>query len=423
MDMELTDARIRAAKPLKKPFKLRDSRGLVLLIKPNGSRLWRLRYEFDGVEKGLSLGIYPEVSLKMARERRDEARKLIADGTDPSAQRKAEKVATGETVELITREWLASLTRPPETLKNAKRRRRRNGPMDAKTVARMTKRFETFVFPALGSRPIRRITAPELLNVLRRIEARGTHETAHRVRAACSRVFRYAVATGRAERDVAADLIGALVPVESRNFAAITDPAEVAGLLRAIDGYQGELVTQFALKLSPLVFVRPGELRKAEWSQVDFAAALWRIPWSRMKMGEQHLVPLSRQALALLEDLKSITGNGRFLFPSLRSAERPISDNTVNAGLRRLGYSSDEMTGHGFRTMASTLLNELGWNPDAIERQLAHDERDESRASYNHAQYLDERRRMMQAWGDYLDVQRMRGLTSAVKSASSAAAA
>ena len=294
--------------------------------------------------------------------------------------------------------------------------------MDAKTVARMTKRFEAFVFPALGSRPIRRITAPELLIVLRRIEARGTHETAHRVRAACSRVFRYAVATGRAERDVAADLIGALVPVESRNFAAITDPAEVAGLLRAIDGYQGELVTQFALKLSPLVFVRPGELRKAEWSQVDFAAALWRIPWSRMKMGEQHLVPLSRQVLTLLEDLKTITGNGRFLFPSLRSAERPISDNMVNAGLRRLGYSSDEMTGHGFRTMASTLLNELGWNPDAIERQLAHDERDESRASYNHAQYMDERRRMMQAWSDYLETLRNRGSASPVKLVKVAAA-
>jgi integrase len=423
MEMELTDARIRAAKPQQKAFKLRDGRGLVLLIKPNGSRLWRLRYEFDGVEKGLSLGIYPEVSLKMARERRDEARKLIADDIDPSAQRKAEKIATGETLELITREWLASLTRQPETLKNAKRRRRRNGPMDAKTVARMTKRFETFVFPALGSRPIRRIIAPELLTVLRRIEARGTHETAHRVRAACSRVFRYAVATGRAERDVAADLIGALVPVESRNFAAITDPAEVAGLLRAIDGYQGELVTQFALKLSPLVFVRPGELRKAEWSQVDFAAALWRIPWSRMKMGEQHLVPLSRQAVALLEDLKSVTGNGRFLFPSLRSADRPISDNTVNAGLRRLGYSSDEMTGHGFRTMASTLLNELGWNPDAIERQLAHDERDESRASYNHAQYLDERRRMMQAWSDYLETLRSRGTAAPLRVVNGGAAA
>jgi hypothetical protein len=232
-------ASIRAAKSQQKPFKLRDSKGLVLLIKPNGSRLWRLRYEFDGVEKGLSLGIYPEVSLKMARDRRDEARKVIADGIDPSAQRKAEKIATGETLELITREWLASLTRPPETLRNAKRRRRRNAPMDAKTVARMTKRFETFVFPALGSRPIRRITAPELLTVLRRIEARGTHETAHRVRAACSRVFRYAVATGRAERDVAADLIGALVPVESRNFAAITDPAEVAGLRRAIGWLPG----------------------------------------------------------------------------------------------------------------------------------------------------------------------------------------
>jgi len=196
----------------------------------------------------------------------------------------------------------------------------------------------------------------------------------------------------------------------------------VAGLLRAIDGYKGELVTQFALKISPLVFVRPGELRKAEWSQIDFDAALWRTPWSRMKMGEQHLVPLSRQALALMEDLESITGNGRYLFRSLRSLDRPISDNTVNAALRRLGYSSDEMTGHGFRTMASTLLNELGWNPDAIERQLAHDERDESRASYNHAQYLDERRRMMQAWADYLDAQRIRARGSAIHSVNSAVA-
>jgi integrase len=404
--LELTDTSIRGAKPQKKPYKLRAGQGLHLLIKPSGSRLWRLRYEFDGVEKGLSLGIYPDVSLKRARAKRDEARKLIAEGIDPSAKRKAEKLATAESFELVTREWLASLARAPELPKNAKRRRRRNGPMDAKTIARMTKRFETFVFPQLGSRPVRRITAPELLVALRRIEARGTHETAHRVRAACSRVFRYAIVTGRAERDVAADLVGALVPVESRHFAAVTDPHEVAGLLRAIDLYRGELVSQFALKLSPLVFVRPGELRKAEWTQIDFEGALWRIPWSRMKMGEQHLIPLSRQAATLLKDLHTITGGGRFLFPSLRGSDRPISDNTVNAALRRLGYSSDEMTGHGFRTMASTLLNELGWNPDAIERQLAHDDRDDSRASYNHAQYFAERRKMMQAWADYLDTLR-----------------
>jgi len=401
--MELSDTRIRAAKPQQKAYKLSDGKGLALLIKPNGSRLWRLRYEFDGVEKGLSLGSYPEISLKAARTRRDEARRLIAEDIDPSAKRRADKVATAETFELITREWLASLTRPAETPKNAKRRRRRNGPIDAKTVARIAKRLEMYVLPGLGSRPIRRISAPDLLTELRRIEARGTHETAHRVRAACSRVFRYAIATGRAERDVAADLVGALAPVESRHFAAVTDPNEVAGLLRAIDSYRGEFVTQFALKIAPLVFVRPGELRTAEWNQVDFEGALWRIPWSRMKMGEQHIVPLSKQALALLKDLKSITGCGRYLFPSLRTATRPISDNTVNAALRRLGYSSDEMTGHGFRTMASTLLNELGWNPDAIERQLAHDERNLSRASYNHAQYLDERRRMMQEWSDYLD--------------------
>jgi hypothetical protein len=282
-----------------KAYKPRDGQGLHLLIKPSGSRLWRLWYEFEGVEKGLSLGIYPDVSLKRARAKRDEARKLIAEGIDPSAKRKAEKLADAESFELVTREWLTSLARAPELPKNAKRRRRRNGPMDAKTIARMTKRFETFVFPSLGWRPARRITAPELLVALRRIEARGTHETAHRVRAACSRVFRYAIATGRAERDVAADLVGALVPVESRHFAAVTDPHEAAGLLRAIDSYRGELVSQFALKLSPLVFVRPGELRKAAWTQIDFEGALWRIPWSRMKLGEQHLIPLSRQASAL----------------------------------------------------------------------------------------------------------------------------
>jgi integrase len=404
--LELTDTTIRGAKPREKAYKLRDGQGLHLLIKANGSRLWRLRYEFEGVEKGISLGIYPDVSLKQARTRRDAARRLIAEGVDPSAKRKADKLAVAESFELVTREWLASLARPPVLPNNAKRRRRRHGPMDPKTIARMTKRFETFVFPNLGSRPMRRITAPELLGELRRIEARGTHETAHRVRAACSRVFRYAIATGRAERDVAADLVGALVPVESRNFAAVTEPKEVAGLLRAIDSYRGEVVTQFALKLLPLVFVRPGELRKAEWTQIDFKGALWRIPWSRMKMGEQHLIPLSTQASALLKDLQNITGGGRFLFPSLRGSDRPMSDNTVNAALRRLGYSSDEMTGHGFRTMASTLLNELGWNRGAIERQLAHDERDESRDSYNHARYLAERRKMMQAWADYLDTLR-----------------
>jgi integrase len=385
--MPLTDTAIRNAKPQLKPFKLFDGGGLFLLVNPNGSRWWRLKFRIGGKEKLLSLGVYPDVSLKEARDKRDEARKLIAQGIDPSAQRKATRAAEAETFEAIAREWLAKFG-PSWTPEHAER---------------ITRRFERNVFPWIGARPVREVTAPELLAVLRRIEERGALDTAHRAHQNCGQVFRYAVATGRAERDPSADLRGALPPVNDKHHASITDPKAIGALLRAMEGYQGSFVVLCALRLAPLVFVRPGEMRGAEWAEIDFEKAEWRIPASKMKMREQHIVPLSVQALAILRELHPLTGAGRYLFPSERTGERPMSENTVNAALRRLGYSKDEMTGHGFRSMASTLLNEQGWHRDAIERQLAHAERNAVRAAYNYAEHLPERRRMMQAWADYLD--------------------
>ena len=388
----LTEVQIRAAKPREKAYKLFDERGLFLLVTPGADsyrgRLWRLRYRYAKVEKLLSLGNYPDISLKRAREKRDEARRLLADGIDPSARRKSDQQAKSETFEAIAREWLE---------------------MRAKTSAAITMQKARWllemVFPRIGKRPIREITAPELLSALRRIESRGHHETAHRAKQKCGQVFRYAIVTGRAERDVTADLRGALVPVVSRNHASLTDPAEVGSLLRAIDGYEGQPITAAALKLAPLVFVRPGELRGARWSEFDLDNAEWRIPAERMKMGELHIVPLSRQAIAILRELRELTGGGfgELVFPSLLSLDRPMSNNTVNTALRRLGYAKEQMTGHGFRSMASTLLNEQGFPPDVIELQLAHAERNKVRAAYNKAQRLAERRKMMQTWSDYLD--------------------
>ena len=277
----------------------------------------------------------------------------------------------------------------------------------AETVSILEARLNTYLYPYLRGRAISAITVQELLGVLRRIEARGKNETAHRVRSLASRVWRYAVATGRAERDITTDLRGALAAVKARNFAAIVEPARVGELLRAIHGYQGHgIVTGFALKLAPLVFVRPGELRAAEWSEIDLDGAEWRIPAARMKMGEQHVVPLSRQAVEILRELHPLTSRGRFVFPSLLTRDRPMSENTINAALRRLGYDGDVQTGHGFRSMASTLLNEQGFPPDVIELQLAHAERNKVRAAYNKAQRLGERRNMMQWWADYLDALR-----------------
>jgi integrase len=386
----LSEIAIRAAKPREKPYKLSDERGLYLLVNPNGSRWWRFKYSRFGKERGLSLGVYPDVTLAMARKRRDEARTQLADGIDPSHKRKAEKISNANTFRAIAEEWLA--------LQKDK--------LHVRTYDKARYQLESFVYPRLGDTPITKITAPDLLAALRKIEVRGAHETAHRTKQRCGQIFRYAIATGRAEQDVSVHLRGALAPVVTKNRAALTDPAEVGQLLRAIEGYSGISVTAYALKLAPLTFVRPSELRLAQWCEFDLENAEWRIPAERMKMGDLHIVPLSRQAVELFKELRSISGAGEYVFSSLRSARRPMSNNTVNAALRRLGYAKDEMTGHGFRALASTLLNEQGWHPDLIELQLAHAERNKVRAAYNRAQRLPERRKMMQTWADYLDALR-----------------
>lgn len=385
--MPLTDTAIRNAKPAAKPFKVADGGGLTLLVNPDGSKWWRLRYRISGREKMLSLGVYPDVSLKQARERRDEARKLKADGVDPSAERRSTKASQANTFEAIATEWLDM----------------QKSDMAEATYDKAKGVFENLIFPFLGKRPIKEINAADLLPVLKRIEERGNNETAHRTKQRCGQVFRYAIATNRAEQDPTYALRGALAPVVSTHHAAITDPQGIAALLRAIDGYQGHPVTECALKLAPLVFVRPGELRGAEWVEFSLDEAVWRIPGHRMKMGEAHVVPLSAQAVQLLRDIEPLTGGGKYVFPSIRSSGRPMSNNTVNAALRRLGYTSEQMTGHGFRALASTSLNEQGWHPDLIELQLAHAERNKIRAAYNRAQRIAERTKMMQAWANYLD--------------------
>jgi integrase len=335
----------------------------------------------------LSFGTYPVVSLKEARDKMLAARKILDGGRDPSFERMADRKTREVTFEIVAREWLALQEKA----------------LSAVTLHKAHWVFESLLFPDLGQRPIAHISAPELLETLRRIEERGHNETARRAKQRCSQVFRYAIATGRAQQDVAVHLRGALAPVVTRSHAAITEPERIGALLRAIHGYGERSAVGFALRLAPLSFVRPGELRAAEWSEIDFNDRVWRIAAQRMKMREAHSVPLSRQAYALMRDLHDETGGGRFLFPSTRTIHRPMSENAINASLRSLGYSNDEMTGHGFRAMASTRLNELGWAPDLIELQLAHSERDKVRAVYNRAARLEERRTMMQAWADYLD--------------------
>ncbi len=386
----LTDTKVRNAKPLQKEYKLFDGGGLFLLITHSGGKLWHFKYRFEGKEKKLAFGAYPEISLLDARQRRDDARRLLANNVDPGAVRKAQKQAkieTTETFEVIAREWHA---RFKPTWKESH-------------SERIIGRLEREVFPLLGQTPMSKIKAPELLAVLRRIETRGTFELAHRIRAICGQVFRYAVATGRAERDPAADLRGALTPVQTINRAAITDPAKAGQLLRAIEAYQGSFVVQCALKVAPLVFVRPGELRHAEWSEINLENAEWNIAASKMKMKEPHLVPLSKQTIEILTELKKLTGTGRYVFPG-RTAERPMSENAILVALRTMGYAKDEMSGHGFRAMARTMLDEvLQVRPDLIEHQLAHAVRDPLGRAYNRTQHLNERKRMMQIWADYLD--------------------
>lgn len=394
---KLTAAAIKAAKP----GKLADGGGLFLLTKDTGAKLWRMKYRHDGRERLLSFGLFPEVSLAEARRRRDEARAVIRDGGDPAADRRAkraaDKLAAADSFKAVAAEWLDK-QRPALA-----------------TVTAAKAEWLLSLVPSLDPLPLGDITPPIILAALRRIEGKGQHETARRVKQRIGQVFRYAVAHGRADRDPTADLRGVLTPVKSKPHAAITDPAKMGDLLRALDGYAGQPVTAAALKLGPLLFVRPGELRRMEWAELDLDAAEWRIPAAKMKMREEHIVPLASQAVAILRDLQPLTGRSRYVFPSLRTADRPMSENTVNAALRRLGFDGDTMTGHGFRAMASTRLNELGWKPDVIERQLAHAERNKVRAVYNRAQYMAERRTMMQAWADYVDSLRAGGTVIPIK--------
>lgn len=387
--MPLTQAQIRNTKPGDKPVRLFDGRGLYLEVAPSGGRWWRFKYRYAGKEKRLSLGVYPDVSLKDARERCEQARKVLAAGTDPSLARKAAKAAVRQgaenSFEAVSGEWLRNHA---EVWSESHR-------------VRVERLFERDLFPWLGSRPIADISPPELLDVIRRIERRGALETAHRALGNCGQVFRYAIATGRAARDPAADLGGALPPVKGEHFAAVTDPKRVGELLRVLDGYQGTLPVRCALRLAPLVFVRPGELRKAEWAHIDLEAAEWR--YTVTKTGSDHIVPLSRQAVEILQELRPVTARSQYVFPSARSGRRPMSDNAVLAALRRSGIDKDEMSGHGFRAMARTILDEvLGFRPDLIEHQLAHAVRDPHGRAYNRTAHLPERRRMMQEWADYL---------------------
>ena len=386
--MALTATTIKTCKPKDKAYKLTDGGGLYLLVSPSGGKWWRFDYRFQSKRKTISMGVYPAISLKDARDRRDEAKKQLANGIDPAMVRKSQKHQQSQpnTFEAVAREWHDKF---------------KPGWSDTH-ASRLLRLLERDIFPWLGSMPVSDVSSPLLLQTIRRIETRSL-DTAHRAMQNCGQVFRYAIATGRQQNDPTHALKGAIPPIRDNHFASITHPEQIGALLRAIEGYKGEFITQSALRLGPLVFVRPGELRHAEWSEINLEIGEWRIPSEKMKMGQPHIVPLARQSIVLLTDLQPLTGTGKYLFPSVRSSDRPISENTINAALRRLGYTKDEMTGHGFRSMASTLLNEQGWNRDHIERQLAHAERNRIRAAYNYADYLPERRKMMQAWADYLD--------------------
>jgi integrase len=390
--MPLTDTAIRRAKAQQKPYKMFDSGGLFLLVTASGGKWWRFKYRFAGKEKLLSLGVFPEISLKEARDRRDQERKNLAHKIDPGINRKAVKAAwtdnQSNSFEVVAREWVG----------------KQSSVWSGSNTAKIIGQLELNIFPWLGERPIADITPPELLAVLRRTEGRGAIHTAHRVLQTCGQIFRYAIVTGRAVRDPAADLRGALQPAQSGHFAAVTEPKAVGALLRVLHDYQGSIITRCALRLAPLVFVRPGELRKAEWQEINFEKCEWNIPAKRMKMKEPHLVPLSRQALEVLTELHFLTGRGAYLFPSTRTPKRPMSDNAVLSALRRMGIGKDEMTGHGFRAMARTVLDEvLHVRPDYIEHQLAHAVRDPNGRAYNRTAHLPERRKMMQDWADYLD--------------------
>lgn len=393
--MPLTDTLIRSAKPTEKAQRMFDGSGLYLEISPSGGKWWRLKYRFAGKEKRLSLGVYPEVSLKAARIGRDDNRKLLAQGIDPGENRKAQKLSriasAADSFEVVAREWLSKMK--PNWSESH--------------YVRVKAKFENDVFPRVGRRPISEITAQELLTVLQKVENRGAVDTAHRIRWSCGQVFRFGIATGRCTRNIVPDLKGALAPAVGGNFPAATTPDQIAGILRAIDGYKGTLVVLCAIKLAPLVFVRPGELRKALWTDINLEAAEWTFILSKKQGAEKprlHTVPLSQQAVSILKDVQLLTGHGKYVFPSARSTDRPMSDNAVNAALRRMGIAQDEMCGHGFRATARTILDEiLHYRPDIIEHQLGHQVKDPNGTAYNRTMFLAKRKEMMQDWADYLD--------------------
>ncbi len=396
--MALTDIAVRNAKPRPKPYKLADALGLFVLVQPSGGKLWRLKYRVEGREKKLGFGTYPDVSLADARKRRDDARELLAAGKDPSREKQRDKVRAridaGNTFTALADEYCA-------------KRRRDGAKAWAPATAKRCEYLLSLLDGSIGRLAINEIEPADVLTALRRIEAKGNLESARRTLQLASAVFRYAVATARLASDPTRDLRGALTAPTVTHYGAVTDASRVGELLRAFDGYEGQGFTKMALQLSPHVFVRPGELRHAEWSEIDLDAALWTIPAEKTKGRKTHRVPLSRQVVAMLREVNSFTGPSGYVFPSVRTHTRPMSENTINAGLRRLGYASNEMTGHGFRAMASTLLNESGkWHADAIERALAHGDSDKVRAAYHRGAHWQERVDMAQWWSDYLDTLR-----------------
>lgn len=396
--MALTDTAIRNAKPREKPYKMGDALGLFLLVQPSGGKLWRLKYRVDGREKKIGFGTYPEVGLAEARKRRDEARELFAAGKDPGREKQRQKVRArelaGDTFSLIAAEYCA------------KRKRDGHKPWAPATASR-NEYLLSLLFNSIGRMPIGEIEPADVLAAVRKIERKGNLESAKRTLQQIGAVLRYAVATARLASDPTRDLRGALTAPKVTHYGAITDASHVGALLRAIDGYEGMGMTKMALQLAPHVFVRPGELRHAEWVEIDLEAAVWTIPAEKTKMRKPHHVPLSQQVIELLREVQGLTGPTGYVFPSIRTRARPMSENTINSGLRRLGYASDEMTAHGFRAMASTLLNESGkWSSDAIERALAHGDADKVRAAYHRGVHWKERVTMAQWWSDYLDALR-----------------
>jgi integrase len=402
--MPLTDTAIRAAKAREKPYKLSDSGGLFVLVQPSGGKLWRWKYRFQGKEKKLALGTYPATGLREARDRRDRARRLLENGTDPAIEKKraqvSQAISAATTFDSVAQEFIDKLEKEGR----------------AESTLTKARWFRDLLSPSIGSRPVADISPHELLDALRKVEKRGRLETAHRLRSFAGRVFRYAVATGRASSNPAEALAGALTTPRVKHHAAVLEPRKIGELLRAIDGYDGMPETRLALQLAPHVFLRPGELRQAKWQEVDMANAVWTIPAERTKMRRAHQVPLSRQSLAILREVEILTGRGPYVFPSTRTTTRPMSENTLTAALRRLGYQSGEMTAHGFRAIFSTIANEDGrWSADAIERALAHKDSDLTRAAYHRGQHWDERVGMAQWWSDRLDQIRAGGEVIALR--------